>query len=124
MEIEKTNTTFIISVLKVVNYMYGLIFSNSNFFINKNSQGRKMCSYLLSGIRLYQKLIENGTFDVCKKSFVTRQELNNRDGQNHNVEFHNQNFIGNVYQDFDLTIFFYFGSSCRAATGGKTDVLP
>ena len=65
-----------------------------------------MCSYLLSGIRLYQKLIENGTFDVCKKSFVTRQELNNRDGQNHNVEFHNQNFIGNVYQDFDLTIFF------------------
>ena len=42
----------------------------------------------------------------CKKSFVTRQELNKRDGHNHNVEFHNQNFIDNVYQNFDLTIFF------------------
>ena len=39
LEIQKTNTTFIISVLKVVYYL-GLVSSNSNFFINKNSQGR------------------------------------------------------------------------------------
>ena len=40
LEIEKTKTTCIISVLKVV-YKVGLVLSNSNFFINKNSQGRK-----------------------------------------------------------------------------------
>ena len=40
-EIEKTKTTFIISVLKVV-YQVVLVFSKSNFFINKNSQGRKL----------------------------------------------------------------------------------
>ena len=41
LEIEKTKTTFIISVLKVV-YLLVLVFSISNFFINKNSQGRKL----------------------------------------------------------------------------------
>ena len=42
LEIEKkTKTTFIISVLKVVYYVV-LVFSNSNFFFNKNSQGRKL----------------------------------------------------------------------------------
>ena len=40
MEIEKTKTIFIISVLKVV-YVLVLVFSISNFFIIKNSQGRK-----------------------------------------------------------------------------------
>ena len=39
LEIEKTKLTFVISVLKVVCYV-GLVFSNSNFFINKISQGR------------------------------------------------------------------------------------
>ena len=41
LEIEKTKTTFILSVLKVV-YWVVLVFSISNFFINKNSQGRKL----------------------------------------------------------------------------------
>ena len=41
LEIEKTKTAFIISVLKVV-YLVVLIFSISNFFNNKNSQGRKL----------------------------------------------------------------------------------
>ena len=41
MEIEKTKPTFIISVFKVVNQVV-LVFSISNFFINKNSQGRKL----------------------------------------------------------------------------------
>ena len=38
---QKTKTTFIISVLKVV-YQVVLVFSISNFFINKKSQGRKL----------------------------------------------------------------------------------
>ena len=43
LEIKKTKTTFIISVLKVVYYDYVvLVFSISNFFINKKSQGRKL----------------------------------------------------------------------------------
>ena len=41
LEIEKTKTTFIISVLKVV-YLVVLVFSIFNFFINKNSKGRKL----------------------------------------------------------------------------------
>ena len=41
MEIKKTKTTFITSVLKVV-YWVVLVFSISNFFINKNSQRRKL----------------------------------------------------------------------------------
>ena len=41
MEIEKTKTTFMISVLKIV-YFVVLVFSISNFFTNKNSQGRKL----------------------------------------------------------------------------------
>ena len=40
-EIEKTKTTFIISVLKVV-YLVVLVFSISNFYTNKNSQGTKL----------------------------------------------------------------------------------
>jgi hypothetical protein len=40
LEIEKTKTTFTISVLKVV-YWKGLVLPNSKFLINKNSQGRK-----------------------------------------------------------------------------------
>jgi hypothetical protein len=43
LKIEKTKTTFIISVLKVV-YKVVLVFSKSNSFINKNSQGRKLCA--------------------------------------------------------------------------------
>ena len=42
-DIEKTKTTFIISVLKVICWVV-LIFSISNFSINKNSQGRKLSS--------------------------------------------------------------------------------
>ena len=38
---EKTKTTFNTSVLKVV-YWVVLVFWISNFFINKNSQGRKL----------------------------------------------------------------------------------
>ena len=41
LEIEKTKATFIISVLKVV-YVVVLVFLISNFFTNKNSQGRKL----------------------------------------------------------------------------------
>jgi hypothetical protein len=41
LEIEKTKTTFIISVLKVV-YLMVLVFWISNFFTSKNSQGRKL----------------------------------------------------------------------------------
>ena len=41
LEIEKTKTTFNISVLNVV-YWVVLFFLISNFFINKNSQGRKL----------------------------------------------------------------------------------
>jgi hypothetical protein len=37
----KTKATFVISVLKVVYYVV-LVLSISNFFINKNSQGRKL----------------------------------------------------------------------------------
>ena len=40
LEIEKTKPTFVISVLKV-QYLVGFVFSKSNFFINKISQGRK-----------------------------------------------------------------------------------
>ena len=39
LEIDKTKPTFVISVLKV-GYWVDLVFSNSNFFINKISQGR------------------------------------------------------------------------------------
>ena len=39
LEIEKTKSTFIISILKVIYYV-DLVFSNSKFFINKSSQGR------------------------------------------------------------------------------------
>ena len=38
---QKTKTTFIISVLKVVYYVV-LVFLKSNSFTNKNSQGRKL----------------------------------------------------------------------------------
>ena len=38
---KKTKTTFITSVLKVI-YLVVLVFSISNFFINKNSRGRKL----------------------------------------------------------------------------------
>jgi hypothetical protein len=41
LEIEKTKTTFIQSVLKVV-YCLVSVFLIFNFFINKNSQGRKL----------------------------------------------------------------------------------
>ena len=41
LEIEKTKATFITSVLKVVHWVV-LVFSMSNFFINKKSQGRKL----------------------------------------------------------------------------------
>ena len=41
LEIEKTKTTFIISILEVV-YQVVLVFSITNFFIIKNSQGRKL----------------------------------------------------------------------------------
>ena len=54
LEIEKTKTTLIISVLKVVYYVV-LVFSISNFFISKNSQGRKLSAtkkYLLAVIQL------------------------------------------------------------------------
>ena len=54
LEIEKNKTTFIISVFKVVYYVV-LVFSIFNFFINKNSQGRKLSAkkkYLLSVIQL------------------------------------------------------------------------
>jgi hypothetical protein len=54
LEIQKTKTSFIISVLKVV-YLVVLVFSISNFFANKNSQGRKLSSkkYLLAVIQHY-----------------------------------------------------------------------
>ena len=42
LEIEKTETTFIISVLKVVCQVVLGFFNLSNLFINKNSQGRKL----------------------------------------------------------------------------------
>ena len=54
LDIEKNKTTFSISVLKVV-YKLGLVFSNSNFFINKSSQERK-------------SVCEKNTF-FCKFSF-------------------------------------------------------
>ena len=38
---EKTKTTFVISVLKVVYYVV-LVFSITNIFINNNSQGRTL----------------------------------------------------------------------------------
>ena len=41
LEIEKTKTIFIISVLRFV-YLVVLVFWISNFFTNKNSQGRKL----------------------------------------------------------------------------------
>ena len=41
LEIEKTKTTFIILLLKVV-YKVGLVFSNSNFLINKIYQANKL----------------------------------------------------------------------------------
>ena len=41
MEIVKTKTTFILLVLKVV-FQVVLVFSVSNFFVNKNSQGSKL----------------------------------------------------------------------------------
>ena len=44
LEIQKTKTTFVITVLKVV-YKVVLVYSISNFFINKISQERKMCSW-------------------------------------------------------------------------------
>ena len=42
LKIEKTNPTFIISVLKVDIIKVGLVFWISNFLTNKNSQGRKV----------------------------------------------------------------------------------
>jgi hypothetical protein len=42
LEIEKTKTTFIISILEVVEVV--LVFSITNIFINKNSQGRELSS--------------------------------------------------------------------------------
>ena len=51
-------TTFIISVLKVL-YQVTLVFSKSNFFINKNSKGRKLSGekkILLAVIQLYLKV--------------------------------------------------------------------
>ena len=48
LEIEKTKPTFTLKTLKVV-YLVGLIFSNSNFCINKSSQGRKsVCEFSFS----------------------------------------------------------------------------
>jgi hypothetical protein len=43
LEIQKTKTTFNISVLKVIFWMV-LVFWISNFSINKDSQGRKFCA--------------------------------------------------------------------------------
>ena len=53
LEIEKTKTSFIISVLKVV-YWVVLVFSIFNLVINKNSKGRKLSNkkFLLSVIQL------------------------------------------------------------------------
>ena len=42
LEIEKTKTTFVISVLKVVYKVVLVFFKFFNFFINKNSKGRKL----------------------------------------------------------------------------------
>ena len=41
LEIEKTKTTFVISVLKVDITKVGFVCSISNFLINKTAQGRK-----------------------------------------------------------------------------------
>ena len=58
----RTKTTFIISVLKVV-YLVGFVFSNSNFFITKSSQGRK-------------SVREKSTF-FCKFSFNSMMDSQN-----------------------------------------------
>ena len=63
MEIKKTKTTFIISVLKVVNQVV-LVFSISNFFTNKNYQGRK-----LSG----KKIPSSGISALASKVAYLRQ---------------------------------------------------
>ena len=47
LEIEKTKPTFIISVLKV-EYKVGLVFSISNFFINKSSLANNWMSFSCS----------------------------------------------------------------------------
>ena len=46
LEIEKTNPTFIISVLKVEHYVF-LVSSISNFFTNKTSPANKWMSFSL-----------------------------------------------------------------------------
>ena len=58
LEIEKTKTTFITPVLKVV-YLVVLVFSISNCFINKNSQGRKLSAKKISscGNSALQKIL-------------------------------------------------------------------
>ena len=52
LEIEETKTTFITSVLKVVNSVV-LVFLISNFFTNKNSQRRELSAVIQLYFRIH-----------------------------------------------------------------------